>query len=288
MKKIGFIGLGAMGSKIAQRLITAGGFNLTVFNRTPEKANELVVLGAVLAASPKVLAENSDVIMISVSDDVAVRAVVLGEAGAFVGACQGAVFIDCSTISVAATREFAAQAEKMGFAWLDAPVLGSPQMAIDGEMPFVVGGSEQVLEANKEILEVVGKKIVYMGGVGLGQAAKLVHNLVCGISLVAFSEALVLGEKLGLARKQTLEVLANGAVGSRLLTMKTPKFEEDLFEPTAAPLVNMRKDLTLATEAARMLNLTLPETSIARQLYDKAVEQGLSRQDTSSIIKALQ
>lgn len=287
-KTIGFIGLGVMGSKIAGRLISAGGYNLGLYNRTSKKAEELVKQGGWLADSPKQLAEKSDVIIVCLTDGNAVKELMEGKDGAFAGATPGTIFIDCSTISVLVTKELAEKAESLGFHWLDAPVLGGPKMAEDGEMPFVVGGSKEILEEIKEILEVVGKKIAWMGGTGLGQAAKLVHNLTCGISLVAFSEALILGEKFGLSKKQTLEVLMNGVVDSTLLKMKEEKFEKSEFEPTNAPLVNIVKDLTLATDAANSLELDLPTLQAAKEMYDKAKEHGLGQQDTSSVIKALE
>lgn len=287
-KKIGFIGLGAMGSKIAGRLINPGGFNLGLYNRSSEKADELVEQGGWLAGSPKQLAEKSDVIFTCVTDGNAIKELMEGEQGAFAGAKPGTIFIDCSTISALITQELAAKAKNSGFHWLDAPVLGGPKMAEDGEMPFVVGGSEEILEEVKEILETVGKKIVYMGGPGLGQAAKLVHNLTCGIFLVAYSESLFLGEKLGLSKKQILEVLQNGVVGSTLLNMKEEKFEKGEFEQTNAPMVNILKDLTLATDAASSLEINLPTLQAAKEMYDKAKEHGLGQQDTSSVFKVLE
>ena len=286
-KKIGFIGLGAMGSKIAERLMRSGGYKLGVFNRTSKKADEFVKRGAWLAKTPKELGERSDVIITVVTDDKAVRDVVEGENGVFAGARQGTIFIDCGTISVIATKELAKKAESLGFHWLDAPVLGSPKSAEDGEMPFVIGGSKEKLDEIKEILEVVGKKIIWMGEPGLGQAAKIVHNITCGISLMAYSEAILLGEKFGLTRKQTLDTLMNGAVNSTLLTMKAPKFEIDEFEPTNAPLVNIVKDLTLATDAAKLLNIKLPALLASKEAYDLAKENNFGHHDTSSVIKIL-
>ncbi len=286
-QRIGFIGLGSMGSKIAGRLMAAGGYVPVVYNRTAEKAAAIVGRGAKLAKSPKELAACSDVVFTVLSNDKAVRDVMEGETGAFAGAAPGTIFVDCGTSSVQATRDLAQQAERMGFHWIDAPVLGSPQSAEAGEMAFVAGGDPKILEQIEGILKVVGPKIVWMGGSGMGQAAKLVHNLVCGISLVAFSEALVLGEKLGLTRKQVLEVLLNGAVSSTLLKIKAAKFESNQFEPTTATLINMSKDLILAQDAAEALNLQLPVLFSAKKLYDAAMECGLGRQDTSSVIKAL-
>lgn len=285
-KKIGFIGLGAMGSKVAQRLQVSG-YALGVFNRTPQKGDNLIKRGAWQAKSPKELAEKSHIIFLCVTDDKAIRAVMEGENGAFAGAKPGTVFIDCSTVSVTVTREMAQKAELASSYWLDAPVLGSPQMAEAGEMPFVVGGRPEVLEKNRHVLEAVGKSIVYMGKSGLGQAAKIVHSLTCAIALVSYSEALLLGEKLGLTREQTLNVLLNGAVASKLLVMKAPKFKDGQFVPTSAKLLNMCKDLALVAAEGQAFRQELPALTVTKKLYDLAKEQGLGEEDTSSVIKVL-
>lgn len=283
-KKIGFIGLGAMGSRMAQRLISAG-YGLTVYDRTVEKTDIAVSCGARRAVSPKELAECSDVIITMVSDDCAVRAVTQGEIGTFFGAKPGTVFIDCSTISVDTTKDLSKQAERLGCHWLDAPVLMGISAAETGELPFVIGGSEDVLKRNEDIFKTLGQKIFWMGDSGMGQAVKIVHNLTCGISLIAFSEAIILGEKLGLNRKQILAILENGALASPLLKAKAPKFEQNNFEPSFA-LAMMGKDLTLAKDAADALHITLPAASLAKKLYDFAKAHGLGAEDSSAIIKA--
>jgi len=285
-KRIGFIGLGVMGSRMAARLLSAG-YELRVYNRTTGKEDALVRCGARSAQTPKQVAEASEVVITMVTDDHAIRAVTEGELGAFLGARPGTVFIDCSTISVAATRELAKKAELAGCHWLDAPVLGGEPAAEAGELPFVVGGSRTVLEQNAEIFKVLGKEIIWLGESGMGQAAKLVHNLVCGISLVAFSEAISLGDKLGLSRKQALEVLLSGAVRSPLLKAKAAKFESDNFEPTAA-LALLSKDLILAQNAAETSKLSLPALALTKKLYDLAKAQGLGAQDTSAVFKVLE
>lgn len=285
-KKIGFIGLGSMGSTLATRLMTLG-FPLGVFNRTPEKMNQFEKNGAWKAKSPKELAQKSDVILACVTDDTAIREIMEGENGAMTGAKEKTVFIDMSTVSVSVTRDMAKKAEQKKAVWLDAPVLGSPQMAEAGEMPFVVGGSQTVFEENKDILEAIGKKIVYMGESGMGQAAKIVHSLVCAVSLVAYSEALLLGEKLGLSKDQTLDVLLNGAVSSPLLKMKAPKFKENMFKPTTARLFNMCKDLALIAEEGIVFHQTLPTLTVTKKLYDQAKQAGLEDEDTSSIINII-
>lgn len=285
-KKIGFIGLGSMGSKLAERLMTCG-FQLGVFNRTPGKMDQFVKNGAWKAKNPKELAQKSDIIVTCVTNDAAIRAVMEGENGALAGANAKTVFIDMSTVSVSITKNIAKKAQLIGANWLDAPVLGSPQMAEAGEMPFVVGGPQTVLEENRDILEAIGKKIVYMGESGMGQASKIVHSLVCAVSLVAYSEALLLGEKFGLTRDQTLDVLLNGAVASPLLKMKAPKFKENMFKPTTARLFNMCKDLSLIANEGIIFHQALPTFTITKELYDKAKQQGLENEDTSSIIKII-
>ncbi len=285
-KKIGFIGLGAMGSNLAQRLMMSG-YPLGVFNRTPEKMEPLMKCGAWGAKSPRELVQTSDVIVICVTDDAALREVMEGEYGAMEAARAKTVFIDMSTVSVSVTRDLANKAKRKGANWLDAPVLGSPQMAMTGAMPFVVGGSKTVFEQNKDILEAIGKKIVYMGESGMGQAAKIVHSLVCAISLVAYSEALLLGEKLGLKRNQTLDVLLNGAVASPLLIMKAPKFKVNMFRPTTARLFNMCKDLALIAEEGIAFRQALPTLMVTKTLYDRAKQEGLGDEDTSSVIKVM-
>lgn len=285
-RAVGVIGLGSMGSKVALRLLSAG-FVVGVHNRTSCKADEAVTHGAWLARSPRELASRCDIVITVVTDADAVRDVVFGVDGAFQGARPGTTFVDISTIAVDATRDLAADAVHQGCDWLDAPTLGSPQGAENGELAFVVGGSEAALNASRDVLECLGKKISWMGGSGLGQAAKLVHNLTCGISLVAYSEALLLGDRLGLSRAQSLEALLNGAVSCTLLKMKAPKLEQNVFVPTMAPLVNMCKDLKLAHAAAEARDLKLPALKAAKAAYEAAKAQGLGREDTSSVIKVI-
>ena len=163
-------------------------------------------------------------------------------------------------------------------------MLGGPAAAEAGELPFVVGGPQNVLKLNMDILNTLGKRIIWMGKNGMGQAAKIVHNLACGISLAAFSEAIALGEEFDLTRKQVLETLLSGGVTSPLLKAKAPKFEQGDFEPAFA-LAMMGKDLTLAQEAAERVLLSLPVLSAVKKLYDLAKARGLGAQDSSAIIK---
>lgn len=284
-QKIGFIGLGTMGLRMARQLIYCS-YPLMVYNRTIKKTDALVNEGARRATTLKQLARNSDVIITMVSDDDAICAVTEGKSGAFTGARPGTDFIDCSTISVKTTRYLSGLAEERGFNWLDAPVLGGPVAAEKGELPFVVGGPQNVLRRNMEIFNALGNKVVWMGESGMGQAAKIVHNMVCGIMLTAFSESLLLGEKFGLSRNQILELLSSGAVGCPLLNAKSLKFEQDNYSPSFS-LALMDKDLTLAENAAREFGLTLLALITTKAQYDIAKIWGFGKEDSSAIFKAL-
>lgn len=287
MRNVGFIGLGSMGEAMARRLL-ASGYTLSVYNRTKERAASLAKAGARLSATPRDLAEHSDIVMLSLTDDAAIRAVMEGANGALAGLRRGMVVVDCSTVSVSITREMAARAAEAGAAWLDAPVLGNPRMSENGEQTFVVGGDEHAFEACLDLFQTLGTTITYMGGTGAGQAAKIVHTLACAVSLAAYSEAIVLGERLGLERAQILDVLQKGAVASRLLDMKAPKYLEGAYMPTNARLYNMCKDIGLIAAEGRAFGQELPVLDAVRQLYARAEKLGLEDEDTSSVIKVLE
>ncbi len=275
-----------MGSSFVKRLLSQG-YEVGVYNRTITKAKALEKEGAWIAKTPKELVEKVDVVMLCVMDDAATRSIMNGKTGALAGAKKGQIFIDCSTVSVSVTREMDKNTKKRGAHWLDTPALGNPKMSEDGEQSFVVGGNEKILKEVLPVLESIGNKVVYMGKSGLGQAAKIVHSLVCGVSLVAYGEAVLLGNKFGLSRKQTLDVLLNGAVASKLLTIKAPKLESNTFTPTAARLANMLKDITLAAVDGKAFHQELPTLTVTKKLYDLAKKKGMENQDTSSIIKVI-
>ncbi|KKW29979.1 MAG: 3-hydroxyisobutyrate dehydrogenase [Parcubacteria group bacterium GW2011_GWA2_52_8] len=270
---------------MAGRLLKAG-YPLTVFNRSPQKSKSLVDQGAKPASTPKELAGAAEIIIMMLSDDSAVRQVIEGREGAFAGAHPGTIFVDCGTISVKTTQDLASQAENSGFHWLDAPVLGGPAAAESGDLPFVVGGEKEILEKVGDTLKVLGKKITWMGQSGMGQAAKQVHNMVAGIFLEAYGEAIHLGEKWGLTRKQILEVLSQGAVNSPLLGYKISKYETDKFDPSFA-LALMSKDLELAQKAGTELGLSLSVLKRVSDIFAEAKANGLGEEDSSAIIKAL-
>ncbi len=285
MKRIGFIGMGAMGSRMAARLLDAG-FQLTVYNRTHNKTKTLVERGAKLAESPRTLAENAEVVISMISDDVAVKEVMEGKNGAFSGASRGTVFIDSSTITPSGTQHLAKAANEQGFEWLDAPVLGSTPAAEAGKLTFLVGGKSEILESHQDIFSAMGQRVVHIGENGAGQTAKLVHNLVCGILLEAMGEALLLGEKAGLERKQIVEIFSTGAFNSPVVQAKIPLILQDKYDAMFA-LGMMHKDISLALKTAQELNTNLPVLSLVKEIYAKGVSKGYEKLDCAAIMRVI-
>ena len=215
-ESIGFIGLGIMGSGMAANLLRAG-FDLTVWNRTPERAEALREQGAKAAESPAALAGQCDIIITCVSDTPDVEAVILGPDGAVQGIRPGSLVIDCSTISPIATRELAGRLSKRGAHMLDAPVSGGASGARRASLAVMVGGDEALYNRIKPVLDAIGDKVTYIGDIGCGTIAKIVHNMVSLCSRVAIAEGLTLGVKAGVSPRALLDAiqhaLANGHEG---------------------------------------------------------------------------
>lgn len=209
-KRIGFIGLGTMGSRMAQRLL-ATGYPLTVYNRTRAKAEPLAAQGATIAETPRAIAASCDYIMTSLTDDAAVEAVFYGPEGILAGVRSGATCIELSTIAPATTRRVAEAARPQGIEMLDAPVSGSTAQAEAGTLIIFVGGNEATYQRSQFLLDLLGKSF-YMGSNGLGATMKLVANALLGAGMQALAEAIVLGEKAGLQRDRLLDALGHTAV----------------------------------------------------------------------------
>ena len=208
---IGFIGMGHMGSHIALRLL-ASGYSLTVYDRTMEKTQPAVSQGAHAAATPRTVAEQSDVILSSVTDDVALQAVMFGPKRVLAGAQPGTIAIEMSTVSPTASRHVYEVAKEHGIQMIDAAVSGSVPQVEAGSLVIFVGGEQEIYQACKPILNVLGTSSFYMGPSGMGTTMKLVVNTLLGLNMQAIAEALILGEKSGLERAQLIEVLKQTAV----------------------------------------------------------------------------
>ena len=286
MEKIGFIGLGVMGSPMAKNLIEAG-YTLTVWNRTKSRMDELLAMGATGAESPKEVAMKSDVVITMVSDSPDVEDVVLGSSGVIEGTKPGMVLIDMSTISPQVTHRIAEALLERGGEMLDAPVSGGDVGAKQGTLSIMVGGTEETYKRCLPILSVLGKKITHMGVNGLGQATKLCNQVICGLNIQAMSEGLMLGSKLGLDLERLLEVVTAGAAGSWMLSNLGPKILVRDFEP-GFKIEHQQKDLRLALSAAAKVRLPLPGTALVQQMLRAVEAEGLEGKGTQSAIIAIE
>lgn len=278
------MGLGIMGSRMAERLVRAG-FDLTVWNRTPGKANGLKALGAKEAASPKEAASDADVMMTMLADPASVEKVAFKE-GMIDALPAGALYIDMTTVSPETSRRLNDACGKRGVGFLDAPVTGSKPAAASGELLLMVGGEAAVLDRARPALKPMSKKIVHMGPAGMGSLMKLVNNLSMAGAAQAFFEGLILGRRGGLSGEAMMEVLTNGALASPLLKMKGEAVLNQNFEPLFS-LKHMAKDIRLAVKESQKKNLQLPVTELVNRLFSMAEEMGLGEEDYAALIKLL-
>ena len=283
--KIGFIGLGIMGSGMAGNLASHG-FELVVFNRTAGKAQLLVEKGSRLAASPAELGEQVDVVFTMLPKPEAVEAVATGKDGFLIHLKPGSIWVDCSTVNPSFSRRMGAEAAKYNVRFLDAPVFGSKTPAAKGELNFFIGGRSEDLEACRPYFEAMGKKIVHAGGQGMGASMKMCINLMAGSAMLAFTEAAHLGESLGIPRQALFDTLIGSAVAAPLIGAKRGKFESGTFDPEFS-LQWMRKDLQLITQTGYEQNVPLPVTNAAKEVFAQAEKAGLGEEDYSAVYKFL-
>ncbi|MEM2111391.1 MAG: 2-hydroxy-3-oxopropionate reductase [Candidatus Bathyarchaeia archaeon] len=284
--KIGFIGLGVMGKPMALNLLKAG-YQLTVWNRTKPKMEELLAMGASGAESPKEVAEKSDVVITMVADSPDVEEVVLGPNGVIHGARKGLILIDMSTISPIVTRKIAEELSKKGVEMLDAPVSGGEKGAKEATLSIMVGGKRKVFEECLPVFNALGKRITYMGSNGMGQTAKLCNQVICALNIQAVCEGLILGAKAGLDLRKLLEVVSAGAAGSWMLSNLGPKMIERDFAP-GFKIKHQQKDLRLVLSFADELALPLPGTSLVHQMLRAVEAEGLGDEGTQAAIVAME
>src|SRR5690348_12191137 len=283
--RVGFLGLGIMGSGMARRLI-ANGFPVAVYNRNPEKTKVFAQAGARVASSPREAATGADVVMCMVADDAASRAMWLGDNGALSAAKPGTVCLDSSTITVGWARELAAAVEARQCEFLDTPVTGSKAQAASGELNFLVGGSAPTLEKVRPVLAVMSKSITPIGPVGSGAMIKLINNFVCGVEIIAIAEAIAMIERSGLDRARALEVLTNGAPGSPLVKSVSARMTTADYTPNFL-LRLMAKDLRYSLEEADKLSLHLNTAEAALETFQKAIGAGYGDKDIAAAVELL-
>jgi len=259
--KVGFIGLGNMGSRIAQRLL-ARGYQLYLYDRDPAKAQASAAQGGIVAKNILELARTADVILSCLTDDEAVRGVYAGQAGVFAAAGRGTIVLEMSTISPDSSRELHGLGARGGIEVLDVAISGSTPAAEQGTLTLLVGGDEDVFRAAEPIFQAVAKQYFLLGGAGSGTTMKLVVNTLLGLGMQAIAEAVALGEKGGLDRARLLEVLSKTAVIAPAHVGKLARIAINNYSPQF-PLHLMNKDFELILNAAATLHVPMPATEAA-------------------------
>ena len=287
MSKLAFVGLGVMGFPMAGHLVTKGGHEITVYNRTRAKAEAWVgkYKGRV-ADTPAKAAEGAEIVFSCVGDDPDLREVTLGANGVFQKMAKGAIFVDHTTASAKVARELAAEAKKRGFDFLDAPVSGGQAGAENGQLTVMVGGNAAAFERAKPVIAHFAKAVTLLGPSGAGQLTKMV-NQICIAGLVqGLSEGLNFALKAGLDAKLVLEVISKGAAQSWQMENRGKTMVDDKFDFGFA-VDWMRKDLRICSETAKQNGAQLPITQTIAGFYDEISKMGGGRWDTSSLIRRL-
>jgi 3-hydroxyisobutyrate dehydrogenase-like beta-hydroxyacid dehydrogenase len=285
--EVGFIGLGIMGSRQAASLRREG-FELTVFNRTRERAEAWAAEhGGHVAGSPREVAERSDVVITMVVDGAQVEQMLLGEDGAAAGARPETLFVDMSTIGPVDARRIAAELRERGHGFVDAPVTGSAPKAEDGTLTIMCGGSDQDMERAMPLLKAMGEIIVHVGDVGTGQQVKVLSNAVSAVNCATLAQALVAGRRAGVDLEALLKVMAGGSANSQMLQLKGEPMLAHDFTPLFK-LDHMLKDVLLCLEDARAAGAGFPFAALAGELYAAAAGRGLGEQDFAAVLEVIE
>ena len=281
MDTVAFIGLGAMGSRMADNLHAAG-YKLCVYNRDRAKTRPLAGKGAEVCDSPGAAAQGAAFICSMVSDDDAAREMMLGTAGALGAARSGAIIVDFSTTTPAMARELARAAAAKGIAYLEAPVSGSIAQAQAKELVFLVGGDASAFEKSKPLLSAMGRLARRVGDSGAGATLKLINNMLSATLTAAIAEAAQVAEAANLDREAVMEILAEGAAGCRLMKTKLPKILRRDFSPQFQ-LELMDKDVRYFLSLAQELDRPTPIASLVRSQYQAAKRAQLGKLDTCAV-----
>ncbi len=283
--RVAILGLGIMGSGMAQRLL-ASGFQVAVYSRNRENARPLADAGAFVAASPLEAAGHADVIISMVADDFASRAVWLGEKGALAGAKPGSILIESSTLTVEWVKELAAAASQHGCEFLDAPVTGTKPHAESGQLLFLVGGAERALDKARQVFSVLGRDVIYLGPTGSGALMKLVNNFMAAVQAVSFGEALALIKAGGLDRDKAVSILTDGVPGSPMVKRVATRVATGDFTPHFFMRL-MAKDIGYAIKEAKERGIALPTAAAALSVFQHAIEIGRGEEDFTAVVKTV-
>lgn len=282
---IGFIGLGVMGRPMAENLIDAG--HALVLNRIKPISQHLLDKGGKAADTPRAVAQSADIVILMLPDTPDVEAVLFGKDGVAEGLSKGKLVIDMSSISPVATKDFAARIEALGCDYLDAPVSGGEVGARSASLTIMIGGRQTAFDRARPLFEAMGKNITLVGGVGDGQTAKVANQIIVGLTIEAVSEALLFAKRAGADPAKVRSALMGGFAASRVLEVHGERMVRETFDPGFRMRLH-RKDMTLAVDAARALDLALPNTAMVQQLMNAAIAGGDGDQDHSALIRTLE
>ncbi len=283
---VGWIGTGVMGRWMCQHLMTKG-YAATVYNRSKEKAQPLLDAGAAWADTPRAVAERSDVVFAIVGFPKDVREVFLGGQGALAGSRAGSALVDMTTSEPSLAQEIYQAAKAKGVASIDAPVSGGDVGAKNAALSIMVGGDADAIDAVRPLLECMGKTIVHQGPAGAGQHTKMVNQVLIATNMIGVCEALLYGYKAGLDLKTVLQSVGGGAAASWSLNNLGPRIIDRNFEPGFF-VEHFIKDMGIALDEAKRMNLALPGLALANQLYLAVKAQGWGRKGTHALMLALE
>ena len=283
--KVAFIGMGTMGAAMALNILKAG-HEVTVHNRTREREEPVAKAGARRAGSPMEAAQGADIVITCVSDTPDVEAVVLGENGIIQGARAGAIVVDMSTISPSVARRIGAKLAKKGIRFLDAPVSGGSEGAQKATLTIMVGGDAADVAKTMPVLSAMGKSITHVGPSGAGQFTKAINQVIISGVYLAVAEGMTLGLKAGLDMEKVVQALAGGAAGSWVLNFRSTNMIKNEY-PLGFRVRLHRKDVAIATEAARELGVFLPATALVEQIENGLISQGFGDEDMSAMARLI-
>jgi 3-hydroxyisobutyrate dehydrogenase-like beta-hydroxyacid dehydrogenase len=285
MANIGYVGLGVMGGRLAQRFMDHG-HTVTGYNRTKSKAQDLIDAGMKWADSPREVTEQSDIVFSMVTNTKAVEAVTQGPDGIIAGLSEGKIYVDMSTMSPAYSRQLAEQVRQTGAHMLDCPVSGSVITLEEGKLTAMVGGDKEVFEQAYPVLKDIGPKITHVGGNGQAAVMKIATNLNLAVQMLAFSEAVLIAEKSGIDRETAVDVLTHSAIASPMIKYRGPFV---LGHPDEAwfDCFMMQKDMKLALELGMELEIPLPTTATTNEYLSASNGMGLGHYDFAIVFDVL-
>jgi len=285
IEKIGIIGLGMLGNAVALHLIDSG-FEVTVYNRTKEKALQLEEKGAKISASPKEIAENSELVIIIVKDANAVKQISFEKNGIIEGNHKKLIVADMSTIDPLESKKISKKFLEYKINKLDVPVMGGPNVAITGELVMMASGNKESFDYCKDILDTIASKVFFLGDSGVAHSIKLAMNLQITMLALALSEGIMLVKKSNVDPKIFLEILNSTYFKTGMSEKKAYKMIEGKYDTTFT-LANLKKDITTMTNTAKTLGIKLPMINKAEEMYENAIKEGFGNTDYTGIIEYL-